>query len=239
MGHKSITVALFFGMLALPLACGGDDDDTVASGGKGGKSSGGKSSGGKGGSAGKAGASGKGGGAGTGTGGKGGGAGTGTGGTNAGTGGTSAGTGGTNAGTGGTNAGTGGTNAGTGGGAGDQGGAGQGGAGEGGGGTGGETPEQHRQALCAHICSAPIVEGGSAGAGGMGEPTSCGQETECVAELCDTTGMDAVCLTATTDYLECVDAWGTDGLYCSPWVKTDFVGFYQCTTAFYAWAACT
>ena len=42
MGHKSITVALVLGLISLPLACGGDDDDVGSTGGKGGKAGGGR-----------------------------------------------------------------------------------------------------------------------------------------------------------------------------------------------------
>jgi len=61
MGHKSFTIALFLGLLSLPLACGSDDDSTSngtsGAGGKGGASgaAGNAGKGGKGGNAGTAG----------------------------------------------------------------------------------------------------------------------------------------------------------------------------------------
>lgn len=205
MGHRYITVALILGIVALPLSCGGDDDDTTSStGAKGGKSG----AGGKGGSGGKAGAI---------TGGKAGKGGTGgTGGTTtAGRGGTGGSAGTTTAGRGGTS-GTGGTgNVGNNGGqAGDGSGAtsgmtgtsgenaggasGNGAGGDGAGGDGPVDPAEHRLELVTNICNKPVPNDPNPG---------CGHEDECIAYMMMSPFGDSTdCVTKYDALLECRSA---------------------------------
>jgi hypothetical protein len=222
---KPFTVALAFALLALPLACGDDDDSTGATGGKGGSTGGSTAKGGTGGTA-TGGSTAKGGTGGTATGGstaKGGTGGTATGGATTGgatTGGSTAkgGTGGTpveTGGSGGANGGGGGEETGgtapiAGGGAGGEAG-GVGGAGAGGdGGSGGGVPDPRATlATLIHVvCTKePLGQGGASGSGMCPDDT----EADCASYLGGNyppliTPVSSACLDATVDVFECAAA---------------------------------
>jgi len=228
---KPFTVALAFALLALPLACGDDDDSTGATGGKGGSTGGSTAKGGSGGTA-TGGSSAKGGTGGTATGGspaKGGTGGTATGGTATGgatTGGSTAkgGTGGTPVETGGSGGATGGgggeETGGTepigGGGAGGGGGVAGGGGGEetgggGDGGSGGSAPDLDARVRELHdeIC-AKTPDG----------TNPCPNDPSCPADLYDVglppPSPPAGCLAKSVTLLECVAEQPNSAFECAP-----------------------
>lgn len=225
MGHKSFAIAFVLGLLALPLACGSDDDNpgggTGGAGGSSGKTgTGGANKGGtaNGGSAGKDGTAGKGG--------TPGGAGEG-------------GTGDTG------NVGGGGPEAGAGGDTGPSG-AGAGGMGAGGEAGGGATdPAAARLAQCKAICNYPAQPDGP---GGTKPRMQClGDANTCAAALCETTDWNAACVKTLDDLLACLPTADPSLFYCDGYVDADtlagviavdFAADGTCSSTFAAWTAC-
>lgn len=187
MGHKPFALFLLTGLLALPLACG-DDDDNVATGGKGGTAGTGGNKGGTGGGTGATGGTRPTGGSGN------------TGGTRptGGTGGTRP-TGGSDTGGGGGAVGGGGTD----GGAGAVGGDDQGGAGAGG---GGNVTDTQIDALKTSICTKPVM---------AGEPcTDVGGNCMIYMNGFDSLATTDECKSLFVDYLECANDRPLDDFSC-------------------------
>ncbi len=203
MGHKPFALFLLTGLLALPLACG-DDDDNVATGGKGGTAGTGGNKGGTGGGTGATGGTRPTGGSGN-TGGTRPTGGTGgtrpTGGSDTGGGGGAVGGGGTDGGTDGGGGAVGG--GGTDGGAGAVGGDDQGGAGAGG---GGNVTDTQIDALKTSICTKPVM---------AGEPcTDVGGNCMIYMNGFDSLATTDECKSLFVDYLECANDRPLDDFSC-------------------------
>jgi len=219
MGHKSFAIALVLGLLALPLACGSDDDTNPSTGGAGGTA--GKASGGAGG---KAGSGGKGG--------------------TAGKGGTPGAAGEGEGGSGDTGNVGGEPGAGAGGDSSPS--AGAGGNGAGGEAGGGSDPAAERLAQCTAICNLPAQPDGPGGSKPRMQCT--GDTNKCITNLCDTTGWTASCVETLDDLLACIPTADQTLLYCNAndgtadtlegEVAFDFAADDHCPAVFAAWTAC-
>ena len=216
MGHKSFAIALVMGLLALPLACGSDDDTNPGTGGAGGSSGkaggagkGGAGAGGKDGTAGKGGAPGGAGEGGTGdTGNVGGEPGAGAGGDSA-----------------------------------PSAGAGPDGSGAGGEAGGGSDPAAERLAQCKAICNYPAQPDGP---GGSETPMQClGDANKCATDFCNTTGWSATCVKALDDLLACLPTATKNMFYCGDGehglegtLQFDGAASDSCLATFTAWTNC-
>ena len=226
MGHKSFAIAFVLGLLALPLACGSDDDSPGDPTGGAGGSSGKTGTGG----AGKGGTANGGGGGKDGTAGKDG---------VAGKGGSPGGAG--EGGTGNTGNVGGAPEGGSGGDTGPS--AGAGGTGAGGEAGGGATdPAAARLAQCTAVCNYPAPPDGY---DGTQPPMPCtGDANQCATDLCNTTGWTTACVKVLDDLLACLATAPKTKFYCGDGdgldgtLQFDGAASEMCPDTFAAYGTC-